>query len=383
MALPGVDIKFSDDNLGRVTTTEDGVVGCVAHAAAEGGFALLTPYRVRSMREVDALGLTAGVSNYHLYKALEEFYDEAGNGAELWIMGIQKETWMRDFFDDSENFLRLVRASENRISIVFTVMDIPLLDQSTFDGLDARFSEAVEFLNQSAMDALSMLNTPLLILADVYGYSGSPSELYDFREDDYGRTAGIIGSIRPRSDDGVINNGSAAHVLAGLLSKIQVHENPGKVKLGGIQSRTAFMLNTPVEQSGDISDIHDKGYITLRKHPGRSGYFFTDDTLFADPESDVNGIALRRTLDKAYRIAFRTAGREVLDDFDVTDQGTISPIYAATIEQSIETAIFNQMTAQGELSRNPIDKDDLGVRAQVDTTVNVVTGQSYSIKTAG
>jgi hypothetical protein len=118
--------------------------------------------------------------------------------------------------------------------------------------------------------------------------------------------------------------------------------------------------------------LHDKGYITLRQHVGRAGYFITDDPLATLPTDDYNGIAVRRVIDKAYRLAYETMTTELLDEVSVNDQGQVSVSYAKSIENKVENAIINAMTVNGELGNDPADQNDTGVVCLVDPTLNVL-----------
>jgi hypothetical protein len=97
--LPGINIKFQNGQLGQVVDLPDGVSGLLASATAVGTtFLLNTPYQIKSMIDVAALGIIPDVNNYILYKTLKEFYAEAGEGTELWLMGFAKTTKVSDWF---------------------------------------------------------------------------------------------------------------------------------------------------------------------------------------------------------------------------------------------------------------------------------------------
>ena len=106
----------------------------------------------------------------------------------------------------------------------------------------------------------------------------------------------------------------------------------------------------------------------------KTGYYISDDPLATDPtHDDYSQIPLREVIDKAYRLAHNIASNEILTDFDLNNDGTISPFFAKTVEGNIEREISQQMTAKGELSANLADKNDLGVTARFNTVKNVAT----------
>jgi hypothetical protein len=172
--------------------------------------------------------------------------------------------------------------------------------------------------------------------------------------------------------DTVPGDGCAIGVLAGRLAKDPVHRNCGRVRSGALKPTVAYVGSTKVD-TADITSLHDKGYITFRKHVGRAGYFFTDDPLATLPTDDYNGIAVRRVIDKAYRLAYGVMLDETLEEITVNDAGQVSISYAKSVENRVENAIVNSMTANGELGNDPDDQNDTAVECLVDTDQNVVS----------
>lgn len=377
--LPGISIKFDNGNLATVVATADGVLGLLASAVAVvDKFALNTPYAVKGMTDVAALGILPDVNNYQLYKTLKEFYEEAGEGTKLWLMGFAKTDKVSDWFTPS------VTTGKAPVNI--------LLDQANGEivGLFTSFSpsEAYTLTITNGMDADVVLAkqkaqllaeqytvsnyAPLFVLLEAYGFNGTHLELADLNTESNNRVGVVIGNTETRTGT-VPSVGAASHIIAGRIAKTQVHERAGKVKNGALKTLTAFVLDIPVEQY-DIEALHDKGYISFRSHVRKSGYYISDDPLATNKATDdYHNIALRRTIDKAYRLAHNIASNEILADFSLMNDGTIDPFYAKDVEGNIEREIAQQMTANGELSASKTDKDDLGVTAKFDLTKNVAT----------
>src|SRR5690606_2383661 len=135
---------------------------------------------------------------------------------------------------------------------------------------------------------------------------------------------------------------------------------------------------TPVEEY-DVESIHDKGYITFRTFVGRSGYFISDDPLATLVSDDYNHLTHRCEIDKAFRISYAVLLNFVLDDIQLMPNGSVSPIYAKTIQGQVETAIYTQMTANGELSADANDPRDYGVICRVDLTNNVAATSQLKV----
>lgn len=88
--LPRVKISFANGALGQVEAMADGCLGFLALGASEvegdNNFKLGKAYTVKKLAALEALGVTAE-NNPNLYRNVKDFYVEAGDGAELWIMG--------------------------------------------------------------------------------------------------------------------------------------------------------------------------------------------------------------------------------------------------------------------------------------------------------
>ncbi len=122
-----------------------------------------------------------------------------------------------------------------------------------------------------------------------------------------------------------------------------------------------------------MAGVHDKGYISIRTFTGRVGYFFTDDPMCAIVSDDYSHLTARRTVDKAYRIAYDTLLNELMDELPVLPDGTLQPSLIKAWQAKVEKAISLKMTANGELSADPTDPNDRGVQCFIDHTQNVVS----------
>lgn len=376
--LPHVSIKFDNGAIGTVTSSTDGIFGLCASASGVGTtFFLETPYIIKGMVDVARLGILPEVENYRLYKTLKEFYQEAGEGSELWLMGFSKKTKVSDWFTTDPvtgktPVHQLLDAANGRLNMIFTsyapmASYVPVIE----NGIDADVFETANLAQILADSYTSSKYAPFTVLLEGYAYTGNIIDLDDLGQKSFNRVGILIGDTEKRTGTPT-SYGSAIAVLAGRLSKIQVHINIGKVKDGSLSNLKAYVLDEPVELA-DVESLHSKGYITFRTHQGKSGYFFADDPLATDIADDYHYITRRRVIDKAYRIAYNVMSTYILDEISRTNEGTIAPIYARTIESHLVSEIAANMTARGELSANALDKNDFGVIAKVNTTLNVVS----------
>lgn len=376
MARPGISINFQNGQLGQIQDLPDGVFGLMASAVAVGAtFALGTAYQVKSMVDVDALGITPSVDNYVLYKTLKEFFAEAGEGTELWLMGFAKDTKVSDWFTPTAGVTpaeALLNAAGGTISMLFTAFS-PDGDYvlTLEEGIDEDVWVAMPLAQTLAENYTANKYAPFYVLFEGYGFDGNKVTLKDMLTLDYNRCQVMLGDTETRTGT-TASKGAAVGVYAGRLAKIQVHVKPAKVADGPTTATKAYMLDAAIELY-DVEAIHDKSYVTFGTHAKKSGYYFIDDPMACGVEDDYHYGVRRRVIDKAYRLAYDALLDFLQDDNTVNTDGTISPIYAKTVENAVEAAIYAQMTVNNELSFDASNAKDRGVICLVDLTHNVTS----------
>lgn len=383
--LPGVEIEFQNGQLGTVLNRPDGTFGLLASAVAVSTtFLLEKDYEVKSMLDVAALGILPSVGNYRLYKFLEEFYNEVGSGTALWIMGFANTKKVSDFFTPDVTTQKtpaekLLDAANGAISGLFVSFD-PSVDYTpTIEtAIDADVILALPKAQLLAETYTKNEYAPFFVYLEGYAFSGDKSTLIDLTTKTYNRVGVMIGDSQKRTGT-VPSKGAALGILAGRLAAKSVQVNPGRVRDGAIRSTTAFIVDVPVEKY-DVGSIHDKGFVTLRSHKRKSGYYFTDGPLACEADDDYHYIPQRRVIDKAFRLAYDVLVEFTLDDIDVNPNGTIQALSATVIEQAVIAKIFSEMTVEGELSYDPSDTKDKGVICKVDLTQNVTSTSIIKIK---
>lgn len=382
--FPGIDINFQNGNVGQTVDIPDGVFGLLASGVAVGtSFLLDTPYQIRTMADVATLGITPNTDNYVLYKTLKEFFAEAGEGTEIWLMAFAKTKKVSDWFklDEATGLApaeKLLDAANGKLKMLFTAFSPSAGYTLELEGaVDKDVWLAIELAQNLAEKVTSKKYAPYFTLIEGYAFSGDKVALADLNEMSFDRCLVLLGDTEKRT--GIpASKGTAVGVLAGRLAKIQVHVNVGKVRDGALSIQNAYILDTPAELF-DTEALHDKGYVTFRMHTGKAGYFFSDDPMACEPENDYHFASRRRVIDKAYRIAYGALLEFLLEDVSVNGDGTISAIYAKTLENVVESAIYNGMTVNDELSFDPQDSKDRGVICQVDLTNNVTSSGKLKI----
>ena len=374
--LPRVRIQFLNGALGQVSASADGVVGVLTTGVAVAStFALNTTYKISSFDDLEgALGITAE-NNPGIVKLMTELYNQAGDGTEVWLKAFADTVSMGTMLTHvmTNGVQEMLQTAQGRIKILVAHRTpgtgyTPVVE----NGLDPDVGDAVAQGLVTANWAEDTMKAPLLVLVSGLYYSGVASDLDDVSIESANRVAVMIG-------DTVSGHGCAIGLLAGRLAAMPVQRNIGRVKDGAVLGVTKAYHNTTLVEKADVAGVHDKGYITLRTHVGRGGYFFTDDPLAAPVTDDYSHITARRTIDKAYRIAYDTLLNELLDEIPVTDAGKISVSYAKSVETKVENAVINSMTANGELGNDPADQNDNGVTCWIDTNQNIVANGTVNV----
>lgn len=361
--LPRIKIQFLNGQLGTVGESPDGLFALVCGAAAvaktmEPGKA----YTLHSFDDLAALGVTAE-NNPRLYKHVQDFYTEAEEGTKLVVFPVDKAKTFTELCDkDTGAIKELITAENGALRGVFVAGDGREATITT-NGLDDDLFTALSKAQQLAEWATVSLYAPLFIILEGRGYKGGTVK--DLHKEAYNRVGVLIGDTVKASE------GAAVGLMAGRLATLPVQRNIARVKNGALSPVSMFIGEKPVEESASaVSDLYDAGYITPRKYVGKAGYFFTDDRLACDPSDDYAHITARRTIDKAYRIAYVALLELMMDELPVNEDGTLQHGIIMAWQQMMENAVNRAMTAAGELSA---DTDGAGCKAYIDPTQNVLS----------
>lgn len=369
--LPSVTINFANGAIGGSAAMDDGCTGLVCTAEAVTGankFKLDTNYLITSLKELEALGITALSTgpNANVYKCVSEFYAEAPKGTKLYLRGSDQTNVSKLLSINQDYTWPLLEYAQGAIRTLMAVTTDDVGYTPDVDhGIDTVVYDALECAQAIAEAATDELMAPLLVLLEGRHYSGTPADLRDLHEQKHNRVAVVIGDIDP---DTV---GAAVGLVAGRLARIPVQRSIARVKDGAMKA-TRMYIGTVVAENGHPDLIHEKGFICPRTFTGKGGYFWSDDTLATAATDDYCLIPRRRTVDKAARIAYLAMLEQVSDEIALTADGKIAPAVCKNMETVMESAIINRMTNEGNLGNDPDDPNDTGVVAYVDPEQNIV-----------
>lgn len=375
---PKISIGFNNGVIGAVTPLDIGCFAIVASAVAvSSGFQLETPYQVKSLKEVASLKLTDSIDNHRLYKAISEFYAEAGEGSELWIYGIPKNKKVSEWFSPVEGVApveNLLNAAKGKIRGLFCVNDTTA-SVSVENGMDSDVLVAAGKADTLFKKYTAEKYAPFFTILEAYNFDGNKVSLPDLKTQNYNSVGVLIGDTETRTGT-TTSKGAAVGVLAGRLAAYPVRVNPGKVRNGALSAQKLFIKDTPVEQF-DTEALYDKGFITFTTHQNRAGYFVMDANMACAIDDDYHYITHRRTINEAFRLTYDALLNFLMDEVPANNDGTIQAIYAKTIESAVERKIATSMG--NDLSRDQEDIKDTGVKCFVDPKQNIVSTSKIEV----
>jgi hypothetical protein len=364
MALPNINIQLGNGGLGLVIPTNDALSGMILQGPAPASLALLEPKLITSLQDAVDLGITADYDSSNstrAYKAIKEFYDGAGSGAQLWIMVVSNALNMETIMDVSEaNYaVKLLDAAGGGIRMLTVVRDPAVGYVPTIvDGIDDDVLKAATKAQALAL-AYTAKYKPLRVILPAHEYDGGAGGLPDLKLLTHNRVAVLLG-------DTVTGDKTAVGVLLGRLASDPVQRNPGRVKTGSLPIIAAFLDDETLEDAdGDVAVIDGKGFITFRRHVGLAGYYFTNDHTATGATDDYRSLARGRIIDKAIFLAYTVYLNELLDEIRVdATTGRIERAQAKYLQQICESQINAAMTSNDEI---------ISVAVFVDANQNVLS----------
>ena len=302
------------------------------------------------MSDIATMGITS-TGNPFAVKQLQEFYDQAGAGAQIYVMLVPATMTVAQMADNtnSSGAKKLLDYAGGKIKVLGLLSDDVAI---TAAGGTITISHS---LNEDVYTAASHMavmaaayfaaEKPFRCVIGGSSYSGVPASLTDETSGTTNnRTAILIGDT---------TGGASACVglLLGVVSSIPVQRKISRVRTGSLTNTAAYVHTTTVEDAGgDLAVIASRGYITFTTYPNVSGYFFSGDPMLTTPTDDYALLARGRVIDKAHIIAYATFVQEVDDEVPVNADGTLDAGFCKWLSQQIVNQINNTMTANKEIS---------------------------------
>lgn len=346
--IPKISVTLQNGALGSVATSEDGVAGLVI--GCNPGTSGIIAGDIFVLRSVDDAKANNIDQIPFAYQHIVEFYNEAGNGAKLYVMIVANTESLTNIADGASTnkyAKKLLDYAGGEIKILgICRMPAAGYTMTLPDGIDGDVLTAKTKLQALAVSYHAAFKPFVGIIAG-YGYQGETPPLVDLTEG----SDNFVGICISASSEMNAIDGDASSVglVLGRAASVPVQRKVARVKDGSLSITGAYNGELTVESS-DVESISNKGYIVIGTFANKSGYYFMDDTLATDQTEDYKTICNRRVMNKMVRIVYSTYINELNDDIELTSEGKLSPATAKYYEGLIENQVNNQMTANGELS---------------------------------
>lgn len=357
MSLPSVDIIFQDGNLGFLPDNTDGLIVVVVTGASEGTVSLNTPYVITKSKDLTDLGLTTA-NNASLVNFVTDFYKNVSEGTPMWFLVVNNAvTPINTIYSTNKALLvKLLRATSNLATSIFVLPPV-----GTF-VTQAAYTAFTVLASAFRTEYLTSDNAPVLSIIDYLDYDSTTAITAI-------TTAAGVGGYTAKNADGKTSIGC----LAGRYANNSIQRNVGAVQDGIVVTNgEQYHDEVTVKQMDKAASIHDAKFITLRVHNGYAGYYFTDDPLFVPSTSDYKSVTAQRTIDKAYRIAFKFLTYKLLVELGTKENGSLRDEVAKDLEAQLCAKIKKEMTDLGQLNADPNNPNDWGVICSIDTAYNTL-----------
>jgi len=378
--MKDVTIIIGNGNLGRASAVLDGVTALVASGVAVADkFALGDVLALRSVADAENLGITAAydlANKVLLHQHIADFYANAGEGAELYVMPVVNTVTMEDMADITKTYAPvLLDTLKGRVRQLI-ITRVPPADYAPVFANQFDPDVWAAITKAQALYASEFTkHRPIQILVEGRGFQGTAATAKDLRTLAANRVSVVICQVAEvAAKDARFADYAAVCLAAGRLAAIPVQRNIGRVKDSDVtvNGEAAFSDGTKLSamSQASIDALDGFGYIFLIERDGKAGYFFNNDHTACPLTDDYAYIHRGRPIDKAARLVRQVYLEELLDDIEVDPvTGKMAAAVIKSYQRAGEKSIEINMLANGEVS---------GVRVFVDPDQNILSTDKVS-----
>ena len=365
----GVRITLNNGGLGGTLQTNDGIAGLVITGVSEGGgYTLGSTILLTGMTSVATAGITVG-NNPYAYRHLTEFYNEAGDGAQLYFMMVADTQTIAMICDktNADGAIKLVRYGAGAIKVIGCITDDVAVNGVTeitiTNGINADCYTAAANL-KSMLNDFAAAQQPLRGLIGATSYNGIPGDLVDETDGTSNNRVGfVIGDTQVYD---ATYTSAAIGLALGTKASLPVQRKISRVANGQLSNINCFLATVPlITGNNDVAVISGRGFITFTTYAGKAGFYWEGDPMLTATTDDYKSLTNGCVIDKAQIVTYATYINEVDDEIPLnTDgSGTMVSTYIAFLQQLIIDAINSNMT---------VNKNISGVSCFIDPAQNVV-----------
>lgn len=373
MAVTGIYTTLADTALGSPTPS-DGIclLACPAVAqSATGGlqFDLLTAYLITSRKDLENMGVTEQ-QNARLLFNVGEFFEKAGEGARLWVVGFG------DTSSDFETFIETNLADVVRSTTVTNFDNRPRII-GIVGSSEYVTTEEGKCLPQFVLDAAPKLNTTLSTLfnesyrtcavldgmsLDCAAETGMVTEQTATTLADAGAlTAPRVGIQITTSTPG--QSASIGETL-GIQAGISLATSIGSMSLPAVRQTEYFIdrsgdekINTPVSavKRATYDDLGQKQFIFTRTRPQMPGVYFNDGATCNLPTNALSSLEFIRVGNAVCDSVEAFFVRLINTGIPTLANGSIDPAYKSSTLADLYDRYLKPRINRGEAQDIQVD----------------------------
>jgi Protein of unknown function (DUF2586) len=372
--LPGVKIIFEGGAIGGVAPSEDRILGLITTAATASPLVMGTAYVLYKYEDLATKTGINATNNAALDATIQDIYNVAGTGTELWLQCHAQTNDSEALAGKIDDFMLKTGYRPKTLGIYHNAASGYAPTVTT--GLDAKIWSGKTIAQTKAVAlAANKYATVLVLFQGINAnWTISETDLVDLTTGSENRVGIVIGNCKNGT-----NVWGAIGLVLGKIGANTVGTHIGRVKDGKLPVEKMYLTPNLLIENEVVNNavISDKGYITFRAFVGKAGYFITDDKLATGVTDDFKFITRRRTIDKAYRLAYQRIVEEVNETVPINADGTIQAAWAKALQGNIESHVAINMI--GDVSVDTTDPNDKGVKCFINVNQNIVTTEQLNI----
>lgn len=393
--LNGVNIRKGRIGSNKIDAG-DSISGLVVTSIKTDSLELNTPKVVYNLNDVKTLGITAEFdkqNNVHVHRHISEFYRQAGEGVELYILLVAQTKTLTQICDTEAKPLLLF--AKGKIRQLAIAINIPEAENPIIlNGLPTNVQNGIPKAQGLANWAFDK-KMPCQIFLEGYAFSGDSASVADLRAIKYVNADKV--SVFVGQDFDYASKQVSSHrkkfadvgTLLGVCSKAKVNQNVGnneEFNLTDSISKTwiepGLSSNTSnIEAEAHLQTLEDKGFLFGVEYTGLAGVRINNDhtcvEIIVDQDNSTNehSIAYGRVNNKAIRALRSVYIPKVKTDWAINPKtGKLPPGVVVALED-LGDAVFENMKKRGEISygKTTVDKDsDLLIEKVLKVGYNIV-----------
>lgn len=397
MAITNIYTNLSDAALGNPTVSDSiAMLICPATATTGGtvNFTLDTAVQITSLRELGVMGITEA-NNPQLYFNVEEFFEQAGSGSKLWIIG---------YSGDPATYLAGTDLEDEIISTGIALFD----DRPRFIGFVVDPTALPTDLSAEAEGVPALIQTCIRNMQTL---------LDNLFEEESMRMCGVIDCAKlhvvPNIQDGPITAfldcaslnapkialqittstiGQTASIgqTLGRMAAISIQTSIGTHALAGIDTIGYFLdaiddgtvQYTPVTalKRAKYTSLGQKQYLFTRKYPQEVGIFYNDGATCNDATMALSSLEFNRVGNAICDSVEAFFVKMINTEVETTTSGEISPGYKSTQLADLDARFLQPRINRGEAQQVDVDfwaKDSNFIRSRaVEVVVRIFPNAS-------